>query len=134
VSLKDRREGSFEMTDEEVGKHLIDCERALLDPAVRRDRAQVEALLAKEFLEFGSSGLVWNRPAIVELLATEAYTAPAAEAMQCARIAAEVALVTYRTVRTDAETGKPSVTLRSSLWIWEAGRWRVRFHQGTRVP
>ena len=134
MSLGDTREGSIEMTDEEVGQHLIGCERALLDPAVRRDRAQVEAFLAEEFLEIGSSGLVWNRPAIVELLATEAYTAPTAEQMQCARISADVALVTYRTVRTEAETEKPSVTLRSSLWVRETGRWRVRLHQGTRVP
>ena len=134
MSLEDAREASTEMTDEEVGKHLIGCERALLDSAVRRDRAQVEALLAEEFLEFGSSGRVWNRPQIVELLATEAYTAPTAEQMHCARIAADVALVTYRTVRTDAETGRPGVTLRSSLWIREAGRWRVRMHQGTPVP
>lgn len=134
MSLKDTREDPLDRTDEEVGEHLIGCERALLDPEVRRDRVQAEALLAEEFLEFGSSGLVWNRPALVELLATEPYTAPTAEAMQCARIAVDVALVTYRTERTDAETGKPTVTLRSSLWIWEAGRWRMRFHQGTRVP
>jgi hypothetical protein len=24
--------------------------------------------------------------------------------------------------------------LRSSLWIREYGEWRVRFHQGTKVP
>jgi len=120
-------------TDEEVGALLIRYERALLDPTVRRDRARLEALLAEDFQEFGSSGRVWDRQTIVDSLATEDYTAPGAEDLKCVRLSADVALVTYRTVRTD-DAGMRSVTLRSSLWVRERGTWRVRFHQGTRTP
>jgi ribonuclease HI len=117
--------------DEEICAHLMRCERALLDPAVRSDRARVEAFLAEDFLEFGSSGRVWDRQTIVESLATEAYTAPIAEQMRCARITADAALITYRTVRIESGSGARTETLRSSLWIRESGRWQVRFHQGT---
>jgi hypothetical protein len=125
--------GSKETADEEVCAHLMRCERALLDPAVRRDRAQVEAFLAADFQEFGSSGRVWDRQTILDLLSTEAYTAPTAEQMRCTRIATDAALVTYRTARINS-SGTRSETLRSSLWIQEGGQWRVRFHQGTPAP
>jgi hypothetical protein len=121
-----------EPANEEICAHLIGCERALLDPLVRRDRAQVEALLAEDFLEFGSSGRVWDRQSIVDSLGSEDQSALTAEEMRCVLIKADVGLVTYRAVRTDAG-GIESVTLRSSLWIREAGNWRMRFHQGTKV-
>jgi hypothetical protein len=119
---------------EELCAHLLRCEEALLDPAIRRDRAKVAALLADDFQELGSSGRVWSREAILELLANEDYTPPAMEDFACHWIAAGVALVTYRTVRVDAATGAKAAVLRSSIWIEEAGVWRVRFHQGTREP
>jgi ribonuclease HI len=118
-------------SEDEISAYLMRCERDLLDPVVRRDQAQVEALLAKDFQEFGSSGRVWDRQTIVNSLATEAYTAPTVEQMHCTLITAEVALVTYRTVRIENSTGGRGEVLRCSLWIKESDNWRVRFHQGT---
>jgi len=118
---------------DDLSAHLQACEAALLDPAVRRNRQQVAELLAEDFLEFGSSGQVWTRNQILDLLETEVYQPPAMEDFKCALIAETVALVTYRTVRTDPRTGEKAATLRSSLWINKSGTWRVRFHQGTRT-
>ena len=115
-----------------IAAHLEACERTLLDPAVRRDRTQVSSLLAEEFQEFGSSGRVWSRQQILALLTTEEYSPPTMEDFNCHWIGDGVALVTYRTVRTDPDSGQGSAVLRSSIWIEEGGRWRVRFHQGTR--
>jgi hypothetical protein len=124
--------GPKETANEEICAHLIRCEQALLNPAVRRDRAQVEALLATDFQEFGSSGRVWNRRTIIDSLTTELYAPPIVEQMRCTRITADVALVTYRTVRIDNDSGARTETLRSSLWTKESGgQWRMRFHQGT---
>jgi hypothetical protein len=111
--------------------HLRKLEGSLLDPAVRRDSAQVTALLAEDFEEFGASGRVWTREQILDLLATEDYQRPAMEDFNCALIAERIALVTYRTVRSDPHSGERTMTLRSSLWTEQSGRWRVRFHQGT---
>lgn len=120
-------------TSEEIGLLLRAREQALLDPAVRRDRARVAELLADDFLEFGSSGRIWTREAILDLLATESYDPPAMEEFQCDLIGEDVALVTYKTVRADAASGLRAEVLRSSIWIREAGDWRVRFHQGTKA-
>lgn len=123
----------------EVAEHLRRCEEALLDPAVRRDRAQVEQLLADDFQEFGSSGWVWNREQIFDLLATEAYTPPAVEDFACIMLSETVALVTYRSVRAGLGPGERSISLRSSIWTRvktgarDCEGWVLRFHQGTRV-
>jgi hypothetical protein len=119
--------------------HLRSLEQALLDPLVRRDRQQVSALLADDFLEFGSSGRVWTRAEILDLLGTEGYQPPLMQDFACHWIAEGAVLVTYKAVRvvtaSDGPTsGRRSETLRSSLWIRENEGWRVRFHQGTRVP
>ena len=114
---------------------LFDLERQLMDPAFRRQREQVSSLLAEDFREFGSSGRVWSRATILDLLASEeAYTAPAVEDFAMQRISPETALVTYRTLRADAESDAPQITLRSSLWVLRDNRWQVLFHQGTKVP
>jgi hypothetical protein len=118
----------------ELAAHLRALEESLLDPAVRRDSAQVAALLAEDFEEFGSSGRLWTREHTLQLLATEDYTPPAIEDFKCDWIAEGVALVTYRSVRIDEESGARSAALRSSLWMEQSGKWRVRFHQGTKVP
>lgn len=106
-------------------------EEMLLDPRVRTDRARVAAFLADDFFEFGSSGKVWTREEILDLLEKEQYDPPAIESFECRLIAAGVALVTYRAVRTcPGSTGRGS-TLRSSIWTEISGVWRLRFHQGT---
>jgi hypothetical protein len=114
-----------------VAEDILRNERLLLDPAFRRDRTEVAALLAADFFEFGASGRIWNRDQILHLLATEDYSPPALEDFACRSLAEGVVLVTYRTVRTNAETGLRESALRSSIWVLESGKWVVRFHQGT---
>ena len=108
-------------------------EETLLDPVTRQDRAQVSALLSEDFVEFGASGRVWTRNDILDLLVTEAYQPPVIESFECRQIAMGVALVSYKAVRTNADKGERSITLRSSIWSKEEGRWLMRFHQGTRA-
>jgi hypothetical protein len=116
---------------EQLGVHLRRCEELLLDPAVRRDRAQIAALLTEDFEEIGASGRVWTRGQILDLLETETYQAPVMEDFVWHRIAEGVVLVTYRTMRSDPRTGEQTIALRSSLWTEQGSVWRVRFHQGT---
>lgn len=91
-------------------------------------------MLAENFVEFGSSGRMWTRSGIIELLSQEtAFIPPAIVDFHCALLSEDVALVTYRTVRTDPDSEEVLASLRSSIWTFEAGAWRMRFHQGTRT-
>src|ERR1700739_1232124 len=79
---------------EEIAAQLFALERALLDPAVRRDRAHVSSLLADDFIEFGSSGIFWTRDTILHLLETEDYVPPEVEDLACRPLGAGVMLLT----------------------------------------
>ena len=117
----------------EIAILLWSLEQMLLNPAVRGDRAQVSALLADDFVEFGASGRAWTRDEIIAVLANEGETwpPPAMEDFHCRLIGGRAALVTYRAVRPDPATGRRTVSLRSSLWTKESGTWKMLFHQGT---
>ncbi len=112
---------------------LRSLEQALLDPAIRRDRAQVGALLADDFIEFGSSGRVWNRQQIIELLSLEAPRKIVIRKFECRKIAEGVVLATYRAEERKPEIGPLTSSLRSSLWVNEDGKWLMQFHQGTPI-
>lgn len=122
------------MTSEEsqsVAAQLRAYEEELLDPVIRRDRQRIEALLDVDFREFGSSGRAWAREHIIDLLASEEdYDEALIQDFECDVLADDIALVTYRAVSAD----RRAASLRSSLWKRTNRIWRVRFHQGTRVP
>ena len=102
-------------------------EERILDPAVRADPAQVRALLAPEFTEFGASGRVFDRDAILAALAAEGpREARQARGFKVRLLAPGAALTTWRVKRDDGIE-----TLRSSAWQQQAGRWLMVFHQGT---
>lgn len=103
-------------------------EQRLLDPAVRADPAQVRALLAPDFLEFGASGRVFDRDAIVATLASEGPRQPRAmRGFKVRLLAPGAALTLWRVKRDDGIE-----TLRSTIWQQQPdGRWLIAFHQGT---
>jgi hypothetical protein len=113
----------------EVAARLLALERQLMDPVFRKDRGAVSSLLAEDFREFGSSGRVWSREAILDLLEAEpSQLAPQVEDFRIQPLTADAVLVTYRTVRPHVQTN------RSSIWIQNAAGWQVLFHQGTKIP
>ncbi len=116
---------------DEICALLLDLEMELIQPAVRHNRARMEALLDPEFVEIGASGRVWSRPQILDLLATEQHFEPPQITDFQVRtlipnIAPQLALVTYRT-----RSPQRGAALRSSLWRCDGSQWRCVFHQGT---
>lgn len=113
-------------------------EQKLHRPEVRRSPDAVRALLADEFIEFGSSGRVYNKASIVEALAeesmAEAALVPDVYDFAVHSIASDAVLVTYRSSRYRPDGTGARTTLRSSIWKLIEGRWQMTFHQGTIVP
>lgn len=95
---------------------------------MRADSARLAALLADEFVEFGSSGNLWTRAATLADLPAEDFCRRSISDFQARLLADDVAFVTYRSER------HASASWRSSLWTWRDGRWQMIFHQGTPIP
>jgi hypothetical protein len=114
-------------SDTDLKAELRALEARLLDPAVRADPAQVRALLAPDFTEFGASGRVFDRDAIVAALASEGPRLPREQrGFRVRALGPDAVLTTWRVKRDDGIE-----TLRSSIWQRHDGRWLMVFHQGT---
>jgi hypothetical protein len=109
-------------------EELLDLEQRLLDPAVRGSPAAVIPLLHPEFLEFGSSGRVYTKDAIVQMMVQETPGVVKIRDFDVREVSDDVALVTYRTIGIEGRE-----TRRSSVWLRRESGWQIVFHQGTRV-
>jgi hypothetical protein len=115
---------------------VIRNELRLLQPEVRGAAGELEALLHPDFVEFGTSGLRWDRREIIAALATgqpPGGTAPAQQAAVVSelagiRLSSTIVLVTY----VSEQDGRRA--RRSSLWLRTGPGWRLYFHQGTLMP
>jgi hypothetical protein len=120
--------GEWDMTPQDaLAAELKGLEEELLVPAVRTS-ARLAALLADEFVEFGSSGRVYTKSDLVAALQAESSVAQTTSDFKVASLAPDVALLTYKIRR----HSKPErQTLRSSIWRRAKGQWQIVFHQGT---
>jgi hypothetical protein len=118
--------------DHELTEELRSLEERLLDPEIRRDRHAVASLLAPEFVEFGSSGRVFTREQILELLENEQPQRIELRDFAVQTLAPKAALATWRSIRLDGSKPEASF-LRSSIWVFREERWQMIFHQGTRA-
>lgn len=115
----------FALEEPGPAEEVVALERALLDPAVRSSVERIDELLHPEFAEVGRSGRLSSREEVIELLGREYGSSGELEVLSADRVAPDVVLLVSRTAHDGLGT------LRSSLWLREDGRWRVRFHQGT---
>lgn len=88
-------------------------------------------LLADVFLEFGSSGGVYNKKGILENL-PNCGTVYQAKNMEARTLSHDVIQTTFRTIQTKTD-GTASESLRSSIWKKIDDEWQMLFHQGTLV-
>jgi len=125
------------MENRELAELLRELEERLLRPEVRSSADQVSSLIADDFIEFGSSGRVYDKAQIVAALTEEQRQGPTVQAtahdVQVRMLADGVALITYRTVR-HPPYASVTQSRRSSIWKSIDGRWQMVFHQGTPIP
>ncbi|HET9259677.1 MAG TPA: DUF4440 domain-containing protein [Acidimicrobiia bacterium] len=119
----------FRQTVDQIDDILYEAEAALTNPDVRQVRARIELLLHPDFSEVGSAGDIYDRATIIDMMTTEAPGEVMIRDFEAQRLSEDVAVVRYRSV---GLTGQE--TRRTSLWVNYEGNWRLRHHQGTKVP
>lgn len=108
---------------------LLEKEGALLDPEIRHSSGALQQLLHPEFIEFGSSGRVYNRQMMIEMMTQEVPAQVVIRDFVVSALSDDTALITYRSIGQSGQEAR-----RSSIWVNVDGQWRIRFHQGTRIP
>lgn len=113
-------------------KELTSLEKELHQVETRRNVQRMEALLHRDFVEFGRSGNRYSRTDILQEFHTDAgLPSIHSEQFQLAILSEGVALLTYISAHVDASGNLDRHTLRSSIWVLTETGWQVRFHQGT---
>ncbi|WP_426225255.1 RNase H family protein [Pseudarthrobacter sp. DSP2-3-2b1] len=100
-------------------------ERELSGPDVSGDIGRTGVLLHPDFMEIGAAGRVWTRDAMMMALEEDPGHQAELEILGADRIGTSAVLLTYRSY------SRSGTTLRSSLWVLDGNRWRLRFHQET---
>jgi hypothetical protein len=108
---------------------LHGLEMEMLDPGVRSDSVRLSRLLRDDFIEFGSSGRVYAKAMLIEMITREEHARVVIRDFAVRQLAPDTALVTYRSVGQSGQEAR-----RSSVWVQSEGTWQMVFHQGTRIP
>jgi hypothetical protein len=121
--------GDFKSRQHKWYDELHSSELEMLDPATRADAGRMGELLRDDFLEFGSSGRVYEKRMLIDMLVSEAHAPVIIRDFAIRELSADTALVTYRSVGQSGQEAR-----RTSIWVKEQDSWLMVFHQGTRIP
>ena len=106
---------------------VIRLEVLLLDQSARKDLKTLQNLIADDFVEFGSSGRIFNKSDVIASLTNEQSRNFRATNFNHRLLCEGCVLLTYKLFE---ENNKPS--LRSSIWLFKPSHgWQMVFHQGT---
>jgi hypothetical protein len=111
-------------------KLLEQWELELLTPEARSSRERLDALIADDFVEVGSSGLTFGKDVVMEHLPLEQDKTFQASQVTSHMLSATVGLVTYLCLRTQGNT--QLLTKRSSIWTKRGDAWQMTYHQATK--
>lgn len=113
---------------ENLKEHLQQLEESHTGLEVRRSKEKLDAILADDFFEIGSSGYIYDKKECLEtgVVLTEMKL----HNYEIYPLAHDIVLATYFLVDTTRERN----TLRSSIWKLIDEHWQLYFHQGTITP
>ena len=115
-------------------KIIKGLENDLLKPEVRKSKKHLDALLAYDFTEFGSSGQEYNKKEILERLPVIPEQQFEINNFKIKILSTNVVLAKYQVKKKDSKTGKINFSLRSSIWknfdkrFPLAGKNRIEIH------
>jgi hypothetical protein len=116
-----------------LSEQIYQLEDRLLQPEIRRSKEEIAKLLVDDFVEFGSSGRIFDKIQVVEGLPHSPTVPMVIEDFQIKVLSLNVVLATYRVVRTNEPREEMKNSFRSSIWKYIDKRWQMVFHQGTRT-
>ncbi|WP_233143862.1 nuclear transport factor 2 family protein [Lottiidibacillus patelloidae] len=113
--------------DISVHEQLLFLEKQLLAHNVRKSKDHLDKILADDFVEFGSSGIVFTKKDIIDRLSTEEEIDYVLTNFHTKILEENVVLTTFEIEK----NAGVKYTLRSSIWRKTDGKWQIVFHQGT---
>jgi len=113
-----------------IKNEIFNLEKLLLDNTVRVNPNRVSEILSDNFFEYGSSGKIYYyKPGdVFNPLKNEIDIID----FEIKELSPNIFLATYKTVE-NVNNKIISNSLRSSIWKKETVRYKIVFHQGTKI-
>lgn len=114
----------------ELRDTLYKLELSLVSQDNRSSAEKLNELLADDFIEYGSSGSIYNKEITIKSLTgapSPTYEVSDFEVVSLSEIFAQTR---FKTIRTNLD-GTKLTSLRSSIWKKTGKNWQMYFHQGT---
>lgn len=110
--------------------YQLECE--LINQAVRSSADKLDELLADQFIEYGSSGRIYDKKITMDSLTNEPSPTYKIYDFEILSFSDDFIQTRFKTDRTNLD-GSNLTSLRSSIWRKKDGKWQMFFHQGTPV-
>ncbi|WP_163937372.1 DUF4440 domain-containing protein [Paraferrimonas sp. SM1919] len=114
-----------------VKQQIIDLEKQLFKPVIRKDGQALSKLLADDYCEFSITGSIYNKSDVVKRMPLENPPYIKVEQFDCVQLSSDLYQVRYQAKTLQAGQTEFENSLRSSLWRANGDQWQLIFHQGT---
>jgi len=119
-----------------IKEQLLKLENDLLQPEVRNSMEKLNEILTDNFIEYCSSGYEyhWNKEDEINgsVISNKVYGKIID--FEIKKLSDEYVQATYKMIKNDEPNEDRRYSLRSSIWKYIDGKWKMIFHQGTLVP
>ena len=115
---------------ETIKETIYELETSLLTSEVRTSFEKLNQIIADDFIEYGSAGLIYDKKITLEKLPKTKPLNYRLYDFEIFIFSEQVVQTRFKTDRTNAD-GTQTISLRSSLWKNNNGTWQMFFHQGT---
>ena len=118
-----------------IEKHIFELEVELLKPETRQSAEKISELLSDEFIEFCSSGNIYHysKGDVFDKNVNSSEIKWQIKEFTTKQLSNECILATYKVIRHSEFNGNMKYSLRSSIWKYFNGKWKMIFHQGTLI-
>ncbi|WP_298772305.1 DUF4440 domain-containing protein [uncultured Shewanella sp.] len=113
---------------------IIELEQACIQTSIRSSRAALEELLDDDFIEIPSTGIPYGKSDALNRIPDEMSPEFTQQDYAITMLASNVVLLTYRATIKKFGKSEMAYSMRSSIWRFNDGHWRMVFHQGTPTP
>lgn len=117
---------------EKLEEIIYSLELSLLNSEVRTSVEKLNALIADDFIEYGSSGLIYDKENILERLPNGLSPSYNLYDFQYINLSENIIQTRFKTNRINLDN-TVTMSLRSSLWRKSGNDWQIFFHQGTPI-
>ena len=121
------------MDSDFLKEHIFKLEKSLLQPEVRLSAEKVAELLSDEFTEYCSSGKIYKykKGDVIDSKDNTNVHNWKIKDFSIDILAGDIILAKYKAIKHNKLEDKKIYSIRSSIWKYGKGSWKMVFHQGT---